>query len=113
MFTLVAKELAPSIHEETPKEVFSMLKEFSYIFPQELPYQQLPMRDIQHAIDISPRATLPNLPHYKMSPNGHAELKRQVDKLLCKGFVHESLSPCAVYSLYMGDGTPKKPAKLQ
>jgi len=62
------------------------------------------MSHIQHAIDFIQGFTLSNLPHYRMNPVKHAELKRQVDELLSKGFIKESLSPCIVPALL----TPKK-----
>jgi len=80
------------------------LKKFADVFPEELSDSLPLMRDIQHAIDLVLRSSLPNLPHYRMNPTKHAELKRQVDELLNKGFIKESLSLCAVSALL----TPKK-----
>jgi len=62
------------------------------------------MCNIQHAINFILRSTLSNLPHYRINPAEHAELKRYVDKLLSKGFIKESLTLLAVPALL----TPKK-----
>ena len=53
-----------------------LLKEFSDVFPNELPNRLPPMHDVQHAVDLVPGATFPNLPDYRLNPIEHAELRR-------------------------------------
>uniref|UniRef100_A0A2N9G1A2 CCHC-type domain-containing protein n=1 Tax=Fagus sylvatica TaxID=28930 RepID=A0A2N9G1A2_FAGSY len=67
MFALMAREIEPSIHEDPPEDAQPILKEFCDIFPDELLNELPPLRDIQHAIDFTPGAALPNLPHYQMN----------------------------------------------
>ncbi|XP_054817160.1 uncharacterized protein LOC129316815 [Prosopis cineraria] len=87
-----------------PPGVIPLLSEFSYVISDEIPPRFPPMRDIQHAIDFVPGAVILNKPAYRMSPQEHAEVQRQVEELLKKGLVRESISPCAVPVLLV----PKK-----
>ena len=101
MYAMVMKEVEKTavVHASG-----SGLSDFSNIAPEELPNELPPMLNVQHAIDFVPGSQLPNLPTYRMNPSEHAALKRQVNKLPSKGFIRESLSPCAVLALL----TPKK-----
>ena len=104
IWILTTKEIKEPVLEAHPQEVAGLLNEFSDVFQDDLPDQPPPLRDIQHAIDLVPGSTLPNLPHYRMNPTEHQELQKQVSELLRKGFIKESLSPYVVPALL----TPKK-----
>ena len=102
VYLLVVKEQQPN--RVVPDNVRELINEFSDVFPVELPVGLPPLRDIQHHIDLVLGSVLPNHPHYRMSPTEHEELRHQVEELLARGHVRESLSPCVVPALL----TPKK-----
>ncbi|XP_066374986.1 uncharacterized protein [Miscanthus floridulus] len=70
--------------------------DYEDIFLKETPAGLPPIRGIEHQIDLIPGAALPNHPPYRTNPEETKEIQRQVQELLDKGFVRESLSPCAV-----------------
>ncbi|XP_016733639.1 uncharacterized protein [Gossypium hirsutum] len=87
----------------TPKQVFED-QEFQEVFPDEMPNGLSPFRGIEHQIDFIPGATIPNRPAYRSNPEETKELQRQVEELMSKGYIRESMSPCAVPVLLV----PKK-----
>ncbi|XP_073046069.1 uncharacterized protein [Primulina eburnea] len=87
-----------------PSVIVSLLQEFDDVFPEELPQGLPPLRGIERQIDLVPGSALPNRPAYRSNPEETKELQRQVSELLDKGFVRESMSPCAVPVLLV----PKK-----
>jgi len=86
-------------------EVVHIIIDFADVFPKDFSDQLPPMRNIQHAINLVPRATLPSLPHYRMNLMEHAELQRQVEELLSRGFIRES---CILTRFPHALLTPKK-----
>ncbi len=99
VFNLVARVINVESNPEHPPAVVSLLEEFHSVFSQDLPDILPPMRDLQHVIDLIPGASVPTLLHHRLNPNDHTELKCKVDKLLTRGYIHESLSPCAIPTL--------------
>ncbi|WVZ70565.1 hypothetical protein U9M48_019224 [Paspalum notatum var. saurae] len=71
-------------------------QEYADVFPAEIPPGLPPIRGIEHQIDLIPGASLPNRAAYRTNPEETKEIQRQVQDLSDRGYVRESLSPCAV-----------------
>jgi hypothetical protein len=82
--------------DDLPDEIQELLGEFADIIVDELPCSLPLMRSVSHHIDLILGASLPNKAAYRLMPQENEEVKRQVQDLVDKGLVRESLSLCAV-----------------
>jgi len=73
----------------------NVVKEFEDVF-QDSHKGLPPLRGIEHQIDFIPRASLPNRPAYRTNPTEAKEIQQQVEGLIAKGWVRDSMSPCAM-----------------
>ena len=80
-------------------EIKNLLDDYVDIVVDELPSKFPPIISISHHIELIPGASLPNKAAYRMTPRENEEVGRQVQELLDKGLIKESLSPCAVPSV--------------
>ncbi|RDX94406.1 Retrovirus-related Pol polyprotein from transposon 17.6, partial [Mucuna pruriens] len=69
-----------------PCEIESLLQEFTDVFPDEVPHGLPPLRVVQFQIDRP----------IEQIPEETKEIQKQVNELLQKGFVRESLNPCSI-----------------
>ena len=79
-----------------PSVIFDVLQEYEDVFLEEVPPGLPPKIGIEHQIDLVSGAPLPNHAPYRTNPEETKEIQRQVQELINKGYVKESLSPCAV-----------------
>jgi hypothetical protein len=91
-------------NQSFPSLAVSLLQEFAHVFPKEMLNELPPIRGIEHQIDFVPGAAIPNRQAYRSNPEETKELQRQVEDSMSKGYVRESMSPCAVPVLLV----PKK-----
>ena len=80
--------------------------EFPDVFPKDLP--RLPLdHEVEFSIELEP-GTAPISRHpYHMAPRELAEMKKQLEELMDKGFIHPSSSPwgCPAIFVKKKDGT--------
>ena len=98
-YAIICKEALFSFEDmppSLPPAVANILQEFVDVFPDDVPPGLPPIRGIEHQIDLIPGASLPNRAPYRTNPEETKEIQRQIQALIDKGYIRESLSPCAV-----------------
>jgi hypothetical protein len=107
MILLVYKEAyfnTNDLDSTNPSVAASLLQDFDDVLPEDIPRGLSPLRGIEHQIDLVSRASILNRPAYKSNLVEMKELQRQVNDLIMKGYIRESMSPCVVPVLLV----PKK-----
>jgi hypothetical protein len=85
---------------ELPLKKIPVVYGYVDVFPDELPGMP-PDRDIEFAIELQPGKTPISKRHYRMPPAELAELKKQLQELLDKGFIRPSTSPWGCPALFV------------
>jgi hypothetical protein len=85
---------------ELPLKKIPMVYEYAIVFPDEL-IGMPPDRDIEFAIKLQPGMTPISKRPYRMPPAELAELKKQLQELLDKGFICPSTSPWGCPALFV------------
>ena len=83
-----------------------MVCEFPDVFPKDLPGLP-PDREVEFSIELEP-GTAPISRHpYRMAPKELAEMKKQLEELMDKGFIRPSSSPWGCLAIFVKkkDGT--------
>ena len=81
-----------------------MLNKYNDIIVDDFLNEFPPVTRVSYHIDLILGASLPNKVSYMMTPIENEEIRKQVQELVDKGLVRESLSPCAVPTIL----SPKK-----
>ena len=82
--------------DDLSEEIKTLLNHFADIVVDELRNALPPIRRISHHIDLIPGESLPNKVAYRLTPQENAKVRSQVQELMDKGLIRESLSPCDV-----------------
>lgn len=75
--------------------MYPLMRNFSDIFPEDLPPGLSPIRGIEHQIDLVPGALLPILLAYRYNLEEAKELQRQLQEIIARGYVRENMIPCS------------------
>ena len=100
--------LSVTAHAEASPDLASIpvVYEFPDVFPEDLPGLP-PDRDVEFSIELEPGTAPISRRPYRMAPKELAKMKKQLEELLEKGFIHPSSSPwgCPAIFVKKKDGT--------
>jgi hypothetical protein len=85
---------------ELPLKKILVVCEYADVFPDELPGMP-PHRDIKFTIELQPGTAPISMRPYRMPPAELAELKKQLQELLDKGFIRPCTSPWGCPTLFV------------
>ncbi|WVZ58351.1 hypothetical protein U9M48_008630 [Paspalum notatum var. saurae] len=80
----------PQKMETRPTDGIRVVCDYPDVFPDELPGMP-PDRNIEFLIELLPGTAPIALRQYRMAPIEHEEVKKNIDKLLAKGYIHPIL----------------------
>jgi hypothetical protein len=81
-------------------EDIKVVNEYPDVFPDDLPGMP-PDRDIEFSIELLPSTAPISKTPYRMDVKDLAELKKQIEELLSKGFIRPSSSPWGAPTLFV------------
>ena len=82
-------------------EFIPVVSEYPDVFPEELSGMP-PDRELEFAIDLVPGTAPLYKKYYRMPSSELVELKKQLDELLRKGYIHPSSSPWGSPAIFVG-----------
>jgi hypothetical protein len=77
-----------------------VVQEFSDVFPDDLPGLP-PDRDVEFTIELEPGTAPISRCPYRMALKELSEMKKQLEELLNKGFIHPSSSPWGCPAIFV------------
>ncbi|KAK9136133.1 hypothetical protein Syun_015463 [Stephania yunnanensis] len=101
-----AAMVEPEVRTEVRIKDVSVVRDFVDVFPDDLPGLP-PKRAVEFIIELLPGTQPIACRPYRMTPAEQEEVRRQLDELLEKGFIHPSMSPWGAPILFVKkkDGT--------
>jgi hypothetical protein len=95
----IGKEIVNSMKGEVLEDI-KVVNEYPYVFPDDLPGMR-PDRDIELSIELLPGTAPISKRPYRMDVKDLAELKKQIEELLSKGFIRPGSSPWGAPTLFV------------